>query len=497
MSIAEELKTVTQQWKNININSEHAREDASNFYETKVFPLVKEAFIDQKSNRPSKSYSGLILPVGTSPEPLILSILALNPEKVHFLYTSKTEQYLDRIMVETDLSITRIGKDEIDGSNVVEIYRKVKEVLEDWGRESNIAVDISGGKKSMVSGASMAAAVIGADVFYVDNRKYLSQFRKPEPGSEFLNCLDNPYIVFGDLEVQSAAKLMESYDFLSARQIFERLEKQVPRTNYSKTYRAYRLLCEAYEAWDNLDFEQAYSSLNQLRATMKRKYTDLPPVAKLLFSELDTVEKQKDVAKYLSVVLAKDIDLEAFQDKKIFHLAFMLYYSAQRRKSQQKLDMATLLMYRLLEWIEQYRLAQYGIDTSKPNYSKLEVDEESIISKINEQCISRVKNFDEYRNLPKNISLLTGYMILAGLEDEVSKDINWGKFSGLLSMRNKSIFAHGFNNIKKKSYSNSEGLVKERFDQLCQIESIDRTEMTAVHSFLNPLDHSHRSKDLS
>ncbi len=469
----------------MDTTSEEARQKADDFYDTKVFPLVKKVFLSEESNQPSKSYYGLILPVGTSPEPLILSILALKPEKIHFLYTPETEEYLDRITGEANLSISQTSKNKIDGSDVAEIYRRVREVYESWEGKFDIAVDISGGKKSMVSGASMAAAVISADVFYIDNRKYLPKFRKPEPGSEFLNCLENPYIVFGDLELKSAEKLIESHDYLSAKQIFDRLEKQVSYVGYSQSYRAYKLLCEAYEAWDNLDFGRACESLGDLVGIIER-YTDLPPIVNQLSAHLDIIKEQKEIAKYLSDVLAKQSKLETLQGEEIFNLAFMLYCNAQRRKSQQKLDMAALLMYRLLEWIGQYRFAQYGIDTGNPDYSKLGVSEENITSKINNQYRSQLKGFNELENLPAKIGLLEGYMILGALDDEICQDINWSKLSGLLRMRNESIFAHGFNNITEKNYSNFEKLVIDRFDKLCQIERIDRTEMERIHTFVNP-----------
>ena len=38
-----------------------------------------------------------------------------------------------------------------------------------WGHPANIAVDITGGKKSMVGGAAMAGAALGANIYSVDN----------------------------------------------------------------------------------------------------------------------------------------------------------------------------------------------------------------------------------------------------------------------------------------------------------------------------------------
>ena len=95
------------------------------------------------------------------------------------------------------IGITEISKCKIGGSDVVEIYEKVKKQYEEWNiHPMKLAMDITGGKKSMVSGAAMAGAVLGADIYYVDSREFLQEFRKPKPGSEYLNLLENPYVVF-------------------------------------------------------------------------------------------------------------------------------------------------------------------------------------------------------------------------------------------------------------------------------------------------------------
>ena len=193
-----ELNNLTEQWKNMDRSDDTKRAEASQFYDEQIFPRIKEVFLGKPKNRPTKKYDGLILTVGLSSEPLILSIHALKPKRICLLYTSQTAKFLSRIEEESrSLSSTwSVSKHQIDGSDVVEIYRKIRELYEEWGSPQNLAVDITGGKKSMVSGAAMAGAVLGADIYYVDNKKFLQDFRKPDPGSEYLSLLENPYVVF-------------------------------------------------------------------------------------------------------------------------------------------------------------------------------------------------------------------------------------------------------------------------------------------------------------
>ena len=195
-----EFNNLIEQWKNMDRSDDTKRAEASQFYDEQVFPHIKEEFLRKPENYPpaGREYDGLILTVGLSPEPLILSIHALKPKRICLLYTSQTAKFLSRIEEESrSLSSTwSVSKHQIDGSDVVEIYRKIRELYEEWGSPQNLAVDITGGKKSMVSGAAMAGAVLGADIYYVDNKKFLQDFRKPDPGSEYLSLLENPYVVF-------------------------------------------------------------------------------------------------------------------------------------------------------------------------------------------------------------------------------------------------------------------------------------------------------------
>jgi hypothetical protein len=133
------LKQLSEQWKSIDENTRER------FYEEKLFPAIKNVVVAREQSNYPNPYTHLILPVGFSPEPLILSILILRPTKVYFLYTHDSGKYLDRIVSESGLMISQIDKDEILETNVPEIYQKVKAIYEKWGKPSRIAVDGSSG----------------------------------------------------------------------------------------------------------------------------------------------------------------------------------------------------------------------------------------------------------------------------------------------------------------------------------------------------------------
>ena len=78
-----DFDTLVEKWKNMDRSNDEKRASASQFYDEEIFPRIKEVFLSKPENHPpkGKEYHGLILTVGLSPEPLILSMCALNPDQ--------------------------------------------------------------------------------------------------------------------------------------------------------------------------------------------------------------------------------------------------------------------------------------------------------------------------------------------------------------------------------------------------------------------------------
>ena len=166
---------IIEKWKGLDST------ERDKFYDKKIFPHVKEIFVERAEHRPitEKQYDALILTVGFSPEPLILSILAAKPQRVGLLHTGETHKLVTRIQNETGLDLHQIQTEQIDGSDTLDIYQKIMALYEKWNRPKSIAFDITGGKKSMVGGAALAGFLLRADIYYVDNHKFIKEFSKP------------------------------------------------------------------------------------------------------------------------------------------------------------------------------------------------------------------------------------------------------------------------------------------------------------------------------
>ena len=474
-----------EEWKNMDRTTPNAIKDALAFYDERVFPFVKEEFINKPENRPNRAYDGLILTVGMSPEPLILSILAIGSKRVGLLYTEETEHFLERIQQETGLTIAQFanGVHKIDGSNVSEIYEAIMTLYKRWDNPAHIAVDITGGKKSMVSGAAMAGAVLGADIYYVDSDHFNRELGKPEPGTEYLSLLDDPYTVFGDMETEKAKSLYKGHDYAGAQRIFSHLRTQVGDPEKTTVYEAYGYLCEIYEAWDNLNTGKASNILNRQLLPLLNQYSTLTGLQSF-YNLRSSLDKQARAVECVRNCI--NAQQRALENPGGFHLAFTLYHKALRLAEQEKFDIACLILYRLLEWIGQHRLAKYDIDTREPDYSKSKCDETQLLARYQEKR-KEVYGSTDRSDLPAStITLVDGFLVLHALEDDIVCDLDWGKFRNQIETRNQSIYVHGWSVIDNRRFEAFKKTALELFRKAQKLADINADTFEEQHKFIVP-----------
>ncbi len=163
-----------------------------------VWELSKEKFLLQVDlKRNYKKYEGLIMTVGTTPQPIILSILANDPKGVFFIYTEKSEEYLDTINEEINLLEGQKRKRRVPKDSIMGTFRQIKQGLKFLHDEKGIAMkkiamDSTGGTKLMSVTCGIAASMFDLDVLYVGSGRYSSTLRRPEPGTEKLIHFPNP-----------------------------------------------------------------------------------------------------------------------------------------------------------------------------------------------------------------------------------------------------------------------------------------------------------------
>ncbi len=163
------------------------RLEADKFYYKHIFPIISSRFIQ---NYHHKKYDYLISLVGFSERPIILSILAIRPKNVLFLYTEETKDKIPLISEMVKLSSSQMKRAKIGASSECEIHKAIKQYAADI-EKSKILVDITGGKKSMIGAAAQIALSLQIDTGYIDG-EYIHDLRQPRPGTEYFRILEPP-----------------------------------------------------------------------------------------------------------------------------------------------------------------------------------------------------------------------------------------------------------------------------------------------------------------
>lgn len=185
------LEMGIKEWQSMPRNNAAELEKADNFFDQQLMPMSLEHFLNSQQHIVNENYFSMALSLGTSWQPLALSIALLKPKKILIMGTAETMSLVELLQNFLKLDKDCIQCVVVDRSEPDDIYRAMNDFYECWGSFGKMCVDITGGTKAMASGAAMMAAVLDADIYYVES-KYLPVYRRPLPGSEYLKVLSNP-----------------------------------------------------------------------------------------------------------------------------------------------------------------------------------------------------------------------------------------------------------------------------------------------------------------
>ena len=503
-----ELKKMIQEWMELERKTTEQRQVAELFYEEKLMSLVVQEFVKNNKNILREIVDYLIISVGVSYEPLVLSIKLFAPKRILFLYTELTMETLNKVVKYCDLEAVRYEKRLVHETDPIDIYREIKQAYLSWGRPEKMHIDFTGGTKAMSAAAAMAASMIDVQMVYIGTNQYLSDFRKPYPGSEHLYYIENPLTVFGDLEVERAMVLFDKANFSGAREKLEILKETIPDPQLRQQLSFIHLTAVLYEYWDALDFSNAWETAKKLNRELDRDSRLHKTYVMMDYrAQLKTQEEILERLNEVSGMIKEKKPFAVLQNRAcMIPLMFTMYSNACLREQQEKYDMATLLLYRLLEMIEQRRLALYGLYVSKMDYGNIKFRSAEQLP-LNELEPSKKRDWlkeevyqiksSMFRNdvgkyLPDQVSLLEGFMILSALHDPIIQVSNGNQMEKLkriramVFLRNNSIFAHGLGPVSQSDFLKFKGFVAEIFHEFCSIEKIDFEKQIHDITWLNP-----------
>jgi CRISPR-associated protein (TIGR02710 family) len=411
----------------------------------------------------------LVMTVGGSCAPLVTSIRQNKPDKIHFLCSEdsvksvkgkgkicgKDPKNPDQPNVLTQCGIAENEEGSrffinsiknLDDLNdcYVDSLKILNGILRE-NSEAEIIVDYTGGTKSMTGGLAAASLdFCGIKLCVVKGER--TDLVKVQDGTQRIK-LTQTNLAFLNRQFEQAKKLMDRYDYDGALTILDEVITipDIPEDIDRKIQRLY-LFSKAYLAWDRFDHVEAWELLSQNRRVAPENIMFLEAV---IWSRIRSNEGLKNSKIERIGSSPKGYGYELVED---------LILNAERRASRGRYDDAVGRLYRAMEMLVQmHLLGNYSIETGN-------VDLEQLPETLKAEYEVR-----KGANGKVEMGLRNSYELLNKLnsEDELGKLYarNQKKLEDSLSIRNKSLFAHGMTPISKEQYEKFyERFVKEVLD---------------------------------
>jgi|GEM_PF-2197350 len=377
-----------------------------------------------------ESYDVLITIVGFRLQPLLHTILTVHPRCMYPIVTEDTEYFGNiSVMDYFDHLIPRHGESPIevrepvivDAIGSIDTFRKIRQIIQEVGEDKNIAIDITGGKKSMDASAFLAAAIQkNVHIFYVDFEDYEED--KACCGTEFLNKLENPYDIYNVELTNKAEELFDHHNYQAACGILGEIEEKLKKASgfnlddLLENVRSLRQLAAFYENWDQLEYEKAWNN----RPPSEKNAGAVLDILKRVDEVRETKSQGNSNAREINCQTLESLKEES-EGKWFVLFAFDLFYNAQRRKDQGRFEDATIRLTRVLEVYAQYMLikankAEHVFRNQQGRAFSMKAQEmyKELFAQKDTRKYDKLKNLADIRN---NLSII--HWIGKGSPDEI------------------------------------------------------------------------------
>jgi hypothetical protein len=247
----------------------------------KSLRLFRATYEKDVSSKGGSEYCGLLISMlGFSLEPIMHTVLTLRPPEVLFVFSRESAQFrpnvktIDCLKTLIDFHgegyVPRVKDIVLESTETAHVFTAVRNAINATTVHGEIAIDVTGGKKSMDASAFLAASLFEkVAIYYVDYEEYERYGGYPVWGSEFLNHLDNPYSIYNVREEQLIKELWEKGNYSAVKKLADSLIKSLTpekAKKYALDDKRVRFLeitkaAACYEAWHRFDYEEAGKSM--------------------------------------------------------------------------------------------------------------------------------------------------------------------------------------------------------------------------------------------
>ena len=433
----------------------------------------------------------LVMTVGTGctgrdiADALVFSIKKHQPQKVILLCSPKTaDQTLPFIeealhSIEVPFQPYTIGNED----NVEFLYNEYLKILRQIAPEEEIAADFTSGTKAMSAALFAAAVTYGVkQVSYITGPR--DQTGRVKVSTDVLAL--HPAQIYARQNLERAAVLFNHGEFEAAAQIAKEYANNHDITpEISRFAQELSILANAYSSWERFCWQDAASKLGNLVNNASKNQTALD------------ICQLKNSAEFCRNVQNDEWSLCRLYD---------LFSNAKRRFNQGRFDDALSRLYRVCEYLIQYRLfVQYKIKTSSVPRTFLEEKQ------IPNEFINRLTFSSHHSNNTQTakIGLRDALELLCRLQDPWAEYLSplyfengnfekqTGKLAKSLDKRNQSWLAHGTQTAQKKDVESLIDILENLLDKILPTEEKRNYEKAVkfIQIPIRPFHHARRDSN--
>ena len=405
----------------------------------------------------------LIIHVGNKYNRAIKSIENTIPDLVYFIYNEDYEEYIDKIIKESNVTFVKRTCLINDFQSITESYEKSKKIFKELENENyEIHVGVSNGTKAMVVGLSLASVGYECEFSYVGSVEGGRENGEVKQGSEKVFEEFHPMKQLATIEINRAKKYFNNYQFDESLFYFNKARSYLDDT---KKMDMYIKIVNLYQTWDKFENMISYegkkrksnSPLNYyLQTQIQKEINDDEDLKKYFYeNESQFMEKLDKNIKFLEKKISKNGFIE---DNDIYYYLPDLLNNAYRRIEEGKYDDAVARLYRAIELIAQMCLTKHNVINEKNLWGNAEfsINISDIESKNKievDEVLATFSDYNKSKNFGKNTFKLASknsYELLESLGSQFATDyLNDEQLNINIGSRNRSILAHGLQPIDK------------------------------------------------
>lgn len=432
------LIELTNKWIELLQNS--GEEAALQFYCENIvpplMPVLREKFSKTYSRNPQ--YDGLISLLGFAPDTVILAYKFINPKKLVVLHTDATGHFLDVVHKYTEIPVASFFHESFFEEPNTDIYRALEAALKRFPKGAKIAIELTGGKKTMSGALAIASGMLDIDLLYIDYTEYMPEFRKPKPVSTYIHLVGNPLRLpvdlFSEIEIERAVNFFNVGKYDISRTLFEQAGQRMANPRVAEICADFS---QFYLSWNTFAFRDAFDLSVSIFERMLHFHEQMSSVFRL---DLDRLKTQMSTIKHLA-------------EGSRIHLLWNFYFSAERYEKNHQNDIAALLYYRTVESVFENSLKDLveEFDTEKPDYSLFGVNEDELVKGFISFRKKVFKKENSTESLPSPIAMFDALCLLGTLKHPIIDKINPNWVANIAKIRNLSVYAHGVRPIDVQS----------------------------------------------